>query len=59
MLRTLEGDITINNFTLLDADTSRMDFDCEILLYEFNHKYLIKEITHYDEAPKNMSNLLH
>lgn len=59
MRRTLEGDIPINNFTLIDADTSRMGFDCEVLSYQFYEEYLIKEITHYDEAPKNMSNLLH
>lgn len=57
MYRTLEGDVVLNNFTLLDADTSRMEFDCDILLYEFNHGYLMKEITLYDEAPKKYEQL--
>ncbi|WP_025115371.1 hypothetical protein [Lysinibacillus fusiformis] len=57
MYRTLEGDVVLNNFTLLDADTSRMEFDCDILLYEFNHEYLMKEITLYDEAPKKYEQL--
>lgn len=55
--RTLEGDIAISNFTLIDADTSRMDFDCEVLSYQFDEAYLIKEITHYDEAPKKYEQL--
>ncbi|MEK5486768.1 hypothetical protein [Lysinibacillus sp. FSL M8-0355] len=57
MGRTLEGDIAISNFTLIDADTSRMDFDCEVLSYQFDEAYLIKEITHYDEAPKKYEQL--
>ncbi|WGT37146.1 hypothetical protein QH639_14960 [Lysinibacillus sp. 1 U-2021] len=55
--RTLEGDVVLNNFTLMDADTSRMEFDCDILLYEFSHEYLMKEITVYDEAPKKYEQL--
>lgn len=57
MYRTLEGDVVLNNFTLLDADTSRMEFDCDILLYEFNHEYLMKEITQYDEVPEKYEQL--
>lgn len=57
MGRTLEGDIVISNFKLIDADTSRMDFDCEVLSYQFDEAYLIKEITHYDEAPKKYEQL--
>ncbi|EON72233.1 hypothetical protein [Lysinibacillus sphaericus] len=57
MRRTLEGDIVINNFILIDADTSRMDFDCEVLSYQFDDSYLIKEITIYDEMPKKYEQL--
>jgi|GEM_PF-3521853 len=52
MYRTLDGDVVINNFTLSDIDTYNMEFDCDVLLYQFNHNYFIKEITKYDEMPK-------
>ncbi|MGE6513348.1 hypothetical protein [Lysinibacillus sphaericus] len=57
MRRTLEGDIVINNFTLIDADTSRMDFSCDVLSYQFDETYLMKEITKYDETPKKYEQL--
>lgn len=52
MYRTLDGDVVLNNFTLSDMDTYNMKFDCDILLYEFSHEYLMKEITRYDETQK-------
>ncbi|POZ56417.1 hypothetical protein LYSIN_01200 [Lysinibacillus sphaericus] len=52
MRRTLEGDIVIKDFALSEADTDNMEFDCDVLLYQFDHNYLIKEITKYDEMPK-------
>lgn len=57
MRRTLEGDIVIKNFKLIDADTSRMDFSCDVLSYQFDETYLIKEITRYDETPKKYEQL--
>lgn len=57
MYRTLDGDIVLNNFTLSDMDTYNMQFECDILLYEFNHKYLMKEITKYDETQKKYEQL--
>lgn len=57
MRRTLEGDIVIKDFTLSDMDTYNMQFDCDVLLYEFNHEYLIKKITRYDETPKKYEQL--
>ncbi|MGE7689647.1 hypothetical protein ACQKMI_10565 [Lysinibacillus sp. NPDC097214] len=57
MQRTLEGDIVINNFTLSDADTDNMEFECDVLSYQFDDNYLIKEITKYDETPKKYDQL--
>ena len=34
-----------------------MEFDCDILLYEFNQEYLMKEITQYDEVPEKYEQL--
>ncbi|MGA3598604.1 hypothetical protein [Lysinibacillus agricola] len=57
MRRTLEGDIVINNFTLDDMDTYNMQFDCDVLSYQFADNYLIKEITKYDATPKKYDQL--
>jgi len=57
MRRTLEGNIVINNFTLSDADTDNMEFDCDVLQYKFDDNYLIKEITMYDEMPMKFDQL--
>lgn len=57
MRRTLEGNIVINNFTLSDADTSNMDFNCNVLSYQFDSNYLVKEVTKYDETPKKYEQL--
>jgi len=57
MYRTLDGDIVINDFTLDDMDTYNMQFDCDVLSYQFDKNFLIKEITHYDETPKKYEQL--
>lgn len=57
MRRTLEGDIAINNFTLSDADTYNMEFNCIVQSHQFDENYLIKEITVYDEAQKKYEQL--
>lgn len=57
MQRTLAGDIAIKDFTLSDMDTSNMEFNCDVLSYQFDHNYLMKEITKYDETQKKYEQL--
>lgn len=41
-----------------DADTSNMDFNCDVLSYQFDKNFLIKEITKYDETQKKYEQLV-